>query len=72
MLEGANSGIASSSPTKSEKPLGKTYVGCKDLSPEMSQPMLRDINNRFNAFESKFQTDLQTCAAKQVLAKKQL
>ena len=47
---------ASDSPTKLNAPPDKTYDMCKELCKDVSESVLRCINERFDAFEAKFQS----------------
>lgn len=48
-------GYSGDSPAKSDMPPDKTYDMCKALCKEMSESILRCINDRFDTFETKFQ-----------------
>lgn len=49
-------GPVSDSPTKLDMPPDKTYDMCKELCKEVSESVLHCINERFDAFEAKFQS----------------
>lgn len=49
-------GPVSDSPTKLDVPPDKTYDMCKELCKEVSESVLRCINEHFDAFEAKFQS----------------
>lgn len=51
-----SAGSRDETPAESVEPSGKTYAMCKELCQKISTAILRGINERFDEFETKFQT----------------